>query len=170
MSRQSAIALLGLVVSSMLGGSVWAQEDSAAPQGLQIKGFYLGMPTPEVRQLYESMKANEVAPYISIETSEYRDLIMIDNEFSSMGNKIEIQYDESGAANYFKFQYKTTAILLNYDATEPSDFVAAFRKQYGIPEMKFEDMGIVKTWSYVDPDTGYKLSIDDQMNVTLQLP
>jgi hypothetical protein len=36
------------------------------------------MPHSKVHQLYESMKANEVAQYISIETSEYRDLITVD--------------------------------------------------------------------------------------------
>lgn len=170
MSQRLAIALCGLIAISMLGGSVWAQGDSPASQGLKIKGFYLGMPKSEVRELYESMKASEVAAYTSIETSEYRDLIMVDSEFGSMGNKIEIQYDNSGAANYFKFQYKTVAILLDYGVTEPSDFVTAFREQYGIPEMKYEDMGMVQTWSYTDADTGYELSIDDQMNVTLKLP
>jgi len=116
------------------------------------------------------MKAKEVAPYISIETSEYRDLITVDREFGGMSNKIEIQYAESGAANYFKFQYRTVAVLLDYGVTEPADFVTAFREQYGIPEMKFEDMGMVKTWSHTDPDAGYRLSIDDYMNVTLQMP
>lgn len=170
MLRQSSIALLGLVAATMLGGSVRAQEDSPVSQGLKIKGFYLGMPKSEVRQLYESMKANEVAQYISIETSDYRDLIMVDSEFGSMGNKIEVQYAESGAANYFKFQYRTVAVLLGYGVTEPDDFVTAFREQYSIPEMEFEDMGMVKIWSHTDPDAGYKLSIDDYMNVTLQLP
>jgi hypothetical protein len=170
MSRQTSIALLGLIAAGMLGGSAGAQEDSPASQGLKIKGFYLGMPQSEVHQLYESMKANEVAPYTSIETSEYRDLIMVDREFGGMGNKIEVQYSEDGAANYFKFQYRTVAVLLDYGVTEPGDFVAAFREQYGIPEMKFEDMGMVKAWSHTDPDAGYKLSIDDYMNVTLQIP
>jgi hypothetical protein len=170
MLRHLSIALLGVVVAPMLVGSARAQQDSPASQGLKIKGFYLGMPNSEVHQLYESMKANEIAEYISIETSEYRDVIMVDREFSSMGNKIEVQYTESGAANYFKFQYKTVGVLLDYGVTEPADFVAAFREQYGIPEMKFEDMGMVKIWSHTDPDVGYKLSIDDYMNVTLQVP
>ena len=170
MLRQSSIVLLGLVAAVVLGGNARAQEDSPVSRGLKIKGFYLGMSQSEVRQLYESLKANEVAQYISIETSEYRDLITVDREFSSMGNKIEVQYTESGAANYFKFQYKTVAVLLDYGVTEPGDFVAAFREQYGIPEMKFEDMGMVKTWSHTDPEAGYKLSIDDYMNVTLQIP
>jgi hypothetical protein len=170
MLRHLSIALLGIVVAPILVGSARAQQDSPASQGLKIKGFYLGMPKSEVHQLYEAMKANEIAQYTSIETSEYRDVITVDREFSSMGNKIEIQYTESGAANYFKFQYKTVAVLLDYGVAEPSDFVAAFREQYGIPEMEFEDMGMVKTWSHTDPDAGYKLSIDDYMNVTLQIP
>lgn len=170
MLRHLSIALLGIVVAPILVGSARAQQDSPASQGLKIKGFYLGMPKSEVHQLYESMKADEIAQYISIETSEYRDVIMIDREFSSMGNKVEVQYTESGSANYFKFQYKTVAVLLDYGVTEPADFVAALSEQYGIPEMKFEDMGMVKIWSHTDPGAGYKLSIDDYMNVTLQAP
>ena len=170
MSRHPSIALLGLIAALTLGGAAVAQEDSPASQGLKIKGFYLGMPQGEVRQLYESMKADAVAPYMSIETSEYRDLIMVDREFGSMGNKIEVQYDESGAASYFKFQYNTVAVLLDYGVTEPGEFVTAFCEQYGIPEMAFEDQGMVKIWSHSDPEAGYKLSIDDYMNVTLQVP
>jgi len=170
MLRHLSIALLGIVVAPMLVGSARAQQDSPASQGLKIKGFYLGMPKSEVHQLYESMKAHEIAEYISIEASEYRDVIMVDREFSSMGNKIEIQYTESGAANYFKFQYKTVGVLLDYGVTETADFITAFREQYGIPEMKFEDMGMVKIWSHTDPDAGYELSIDDYMNLTLQVP
>lgn len=66
--------------------------------------------------------------------------------------------------------YVTVAVLLDYGVTEPADLVAALSEQYGIPEMKFEDMGMVKIWSHADPDAGYKLSIDDYMNVTLQVP
>ena len=170
MLQQSSIALLGLVVATMLGGNAKAQEDSPASQGLKIKGFYLGMPQNEVRQLYETMKAGQVAQYSSIETSDYRDLITVDSEFSSMGNKIEVQYTESRDAHYFKFQYRTVAALLDYGVTDAGEFVAAFCEQYGIPEMKFEDMGMVKIWSHADPEGGYKLSIDDNMNVTLQIP
>jgi hypothetical protein len=170
MPRQTSTALLGLIAASMLTGSAWAQEDSPVSQGLKIKGFYLGMSKSEVNQLYESMKTNEVAQYISIEPSEYRDLIMVSREFGSMGNKIEVQYNESGEATYFKFQYTTVAVLLDYGVTEPSEFVSKFCEQYGIPELEPEDMGFVTAWNHTDPESGFKLSIDNDMNVTLQIP
>jgi len=163
-------ALLGLIAVCLPGGSALAQEDSPASEGLKVKGFYLGMPQSEVRQLYESMKAEGVAEYVSMEPSQYRDLILVDNEFSSMGNKIEVQYSEDEKATYFKFQYKTAAILLDFGVAEPSEFVERFRAQYGIPDMAYENMGFVSAWNYTDVDAGYNLSIDDYMNVTLQVP
>ena len=45
-----------------------------------------------------------------------------------------------------------------------------FREQYGIPEMEFKNMGFVNAWNHTDQDAGYKLSIDDAMNITLQRP
>ena len=170
MRRKGTVVLLALVGVTLLAGTVRAQKDTPVSEGLTIKGFYLGMPKREVRQLYETMKASEVAPYISIESTEFRDLITLDREFSSMGNKIEVQYGESGEATYFKFQYKTVGILLDYGVTEPSEFVSAFRAQYGIPEMAFENMGFVNAWNHTDAEAGYKLSIDDGMNITLQRP
>ena len=112
MRRGATVMLLALVGVIMLAGIVGAQEDASASQGLKIRGFYLGMPKSEVRQLYEQMKADEVAQFITIESSEFRDLITLDREFSSMGNKVEVQYAESGEVTYFKFQYKTVGILL----------------------------------------------------------
>jgi len=53
MSRQSSMALLALVATSLLGGSAGAQQDSPASQGLKIKGFHLGMSKSDVHQLYE---------------------------------------------------------------------------------------------------------------------
>lgn len=163
-------ALLGIIGVTLLAGAVAAQDDSPASQGLKIKGFYLGMPKSEVHELYEKMKSNELAQYISIETSEFRDLITVDREFGSMGNKIEVQYGENGEATYFKFQYKTVAVLFDYGETEASDFVTRFREQYGIPEMQLENMGFVSGWTHTDAAAGYELSIDDYMNVTLQRP
>ncbi len=170
MRRGATVVLLGLVGVTLLAGTVRAQEDAPASQGLKIRGFSLGMPKSEVHQLYEKMKAGEVAPYMSIESTEFRDLIMLDREFSSMGNKIEVQYTESGEVTYFKFQYKTVGILLDYGVSEPSEFVSAFRERYGIPDMAFENMGFVNAWNHTDPDAGYTLSIDDAMNITLQRP
>jgi len=165
-----AVALTSLLAVSLLGGSAMAQEDSPVSEGLKIKGFYLGMPQSEVRQLYESMEANEVAEYMSIETAQYRDLISAANEFGSMGNKIEVQYAENGEATYFKFQYNTVVALFDYGELEPNEFVERFREQYGIPEMAYENMGFVSAWSLTDADAGYNLSIDDYKNITLQTP
>ena len=170
MRRGGIGVLLGLVGVALLAGTLEAQQDAPASEGLTIKGFSLGMLKSEVRQLYEQMKVAEIAQFITIESSEFRDLITLDREFSSMGNKLEVQYTESGEATYFKFQYKTVGILLDYGVSEASDFVSKFREQYGIPEMAFENMGFVNAWNHTDPEAGYKLSIDDSMNITLQRP
>lgn len=135
---------------------------------LKIKGFYLGMEKTEVHNLYQKLKADQVAEYISIENSEFRDLIQVDNEFSSMGNKIEIAYNESGKVNYLKFQYKTVDILFESGALEAEEFVNKVREECGIPEMEFEDMGMVKIWKYSDENRKFSLSIDDYKNITLK--
>jgi uncharacterized protein YuzE len=126
------------------------------------------MEKTEVHKLYQKMKSDAVAQYISIEKSEFRDLIQVDNEFSSMGNKIEIGYDESGEVNYLKFQYKTVAILFKASALDAEGFVNRFQEEYSIPEMEFKDMGMVKTWSYSDKARKFSLSIDDYKNITLK--
>jgi hypothetical protein len=110
----------------------------------------------------------KVAQYISIENEKYRDMIKIDNEFSSMGNKIDIFYDESGKANSIHFQYKTANILFDAEKLTPEEFVNKFQKDHNIPNMEFKDLGIVKSWIYFDEKTGTKLSIDDYKNVKLQ--
>ncbi|KPJ87623.1 MAG: hypothetical protein AMS18_14375 [Gemmatimonas sp. SG8_17] len=170
MGREGTVMLLGLIGVTLLTGTVRAQEDAPVSQGLKIRGFYLGMPKSAVHQLYEKMQNDAVAQFISMESSEFRDLITLDREFGSMGNKIEVQYAESGEATYFKFQYKTVAVLWDYGEIEASEFVSKFCEQYGIPDMEFEDMGIVKIWNHADQDAGYELSIDDSRNITLQLP
>jgi len=126
------------------------------------------MEKTEVKNLYQKLKSDQVAQYISIESSEYRDLIQVDNEFSSMGNKIEVGYDEKGKVNYLKFQYKTVDILFEASALNAEDFVNKFREEYSIPKMEFQDMGMVKTWSYSDETRKFSLSIDDYKNITLK--
>ena len=145
-----------------------AFSDSADSEHLKIKGFYLGMEKAEVHKLYQKLTSDQVARYISMENSEFRDLIQVDNEFSSMGNKIEIAYDESGKVNYLKFQYKTVDILFGASALEAEEFVNKFREEYGIPEMEFQDMGMVKIWKYSDENRKFSLSIDDYKNITLK--
>lgn len=143
-------------------------SDTGETDPLKLKGFYLGMTKSEVQTLYQTMKSSEVAKYISIESSEFRDLIQLDNEFSSMGNKIELNYDESGKVTYIKFQYKTVAILFDAGALSAKEFVEKFSEDYGIPDMEFRDMGMVKIWSYSDETRKFSLSIDDNNNITLK--
>ena len=138
------------------------------PEPLKIKGFYLGMEKSEVQTLYQKMKSNQIAQYISIENSEFRDLIQLDNEFGGMGNKIEVGYNEKGKVNYLKFQYRTVDILFEASALNEKDFVKMFREKYGLPEMEFEDMGMVKIWKYSDEERKFSLSIDDYKNITLK--
>jgi len=138
------------------------------PEPLKLKGFYLGMDKTEVHSVYQKMKSDEMAQYISIESSEFRDLIQVDNEFSSMGNKIEIVYDESGKVTSIKFQNKTVDILFDASALSAEEFVNKFSEEYEIPEMKFNDMGMVKTWTYSDEARKFSLSIDDYKNITLK--
>jgi len=145
-----------------------AFSNSSDSEPLKIKGFYLGMEKTEVHKLYQKLKSDQVAEYISIESSEFRDLIQVDNEFSSMGNKIEIGYDESQKVTDIKFQYKTVDILFDASALDAEDFVNRFREEYNIPEMEFQDMGMVKTWSYSDETRKFSLSIDDYKNITLK--
>jgi len=155
-----------LWVSALLACSALSNTGESEP--LKMKGFYLGMEKTEVHKLYQKLKTDQVAQYISMESSEYRDLIQVDNEFSSMGNKIEIGYDEKGKVNYLKFQHKTVAILFDANTLSAEEFVKKFSEEYNIPEMEFQDMGIVKTWSYSDETRKFSLSIDDYKNITLK--
>jgi hypothetical protein len=142
---------------------------SLESEALKVKGFYLGMEKAEVQTLYQKMKSDQIAQYISIENSEFRDLIQLDNEFGGMGNKIEIGYNENGNVNYLKFQYKTADILFDASALNEKDFVNMFREKYGLPEMEFEDMGMVKIWKYTDEERKFSVSIDDYKNITLKV-
>lgn len=156
-----------LLVCFLFGSLAFSLSNESAP--LKLKGFFPGMEKSEVNQIFQKMKSEEVAKYVSIEASEYRDLIMLDNEFSSMGNKIELGYDENGKVEYIKFQYTTVAILFEAGTLEAKEFVQKFAEEYNIPEMKFEDMGMVKIWSFADEARKFSLSIDDYKNITLKM-
>lgn len=160
--------LLFIIIGcTLLGFQVYSYSDDS--KSLKLKGFFLGMEKSAVNQIFQKMKSEEIAKYVSIESSEYRDLIMLDNEFSSMGNKIELGYDENGKIVYIKFQYKTVDILFEAGAISAEEFVQKFVEEYNIPEMKFEDMGMVKTWSFGDEARKFSLSIDDYKNITLKM-
>ncbi len=138
------------------------------PESLRLGGFFLGMAKADVDKVYQDLKNRAVAQYISIERAEFRDLIQVDNEFSSMGNKIELNYDENGCVVYIKFQYKTVDILFQAGALSAEGLVEKFSADHNIAEMKFEDMGMVKAWTHSNEELGYSLSIDDYKNVTLK--
>jgi hypothetical protein len=164
MKKLFSTIIYAMVLLLSLSASINCEEP------FDIKGFYLGMNREEVKTIYDNFKKNQIAEYVSLEQENYRDLINLDNEFSSMGNKIEVAYDDSLKATNITFQYKTVAILFDYGNLDETEFVEAFRKDYKIPEMKFEDMGMVKTWGYANTEAGYKISIDDYKNVRLQVP
>lgn len=134
----------------------------------KIKGFYLDMSRIEVKEIYDNLKKNEVAQYISFEKENFRDLIKLDNEFSSMGNKIEIAYEEDEKLKELTFQYKTVNILFKAEKLSAAEFVQQFKDEFGIAEMEYKDMGFVKKWSYTDKKRNIKISIDDSKNLRLQ--
>ena len=142
--------------------------DSAENEALEIKGFYLGMEKSAVQKNYQQFMNDKVAKNISIENGEYRDLIKLDNEFSSMGNKIEIEYDDTGKAKSITFQYTTVDILFEASDMEAEILVKEIEKKYKLPEMVFEDLGMIKIWKYVNEELKYKISVDDYKNVRLQ--
>jgi hypothetical protein len=164
MKKYICAIVLGIVLLLSQSSTIYCEEP------FNIQGFYLGMNREEVKKVYDDFEQKQIAKYIALEKENYRDLIKLDNEFSSMGNKIEIAYNDSLEVINVTFQYKTVAILFEYGNLDESEFVEAFKKEYKIPEMKFEDMGMVKTWSYVNPEEGYKISIDDYKNLRLQVP
>jgi hypothetical protein len=162
MKRLILVLLIGALVV------IQAYSYSEDPNPLNLKGFYLGMEKNEVNELYLKIKSDQVAKYISIEPSQYRDLIKLENEFSSMGNKIELNYDENGKVVYIKFQYTTVDILFDAKALSAEEYVQKIKEEYDIPEMEFKDMGMVKTWTYSDEKRKFSLSIDDYKNTTVK--
>lgn len=156
--------IFALVLLLSQSASIFCEEP------FNIKGFYLGMNREEVKTMYDNFNQKQIAKYISFEKENYRDLIKLANEFSSMGNKIEIAYADSLVATSITFQYTTVAVLFEYGNLDETEFVEAFKKDYNIPEMKFKDMGMVKIWSYVNTEAGYQVTIDDSKNLRLQVP
>ena len=142
--------------------------DSAESEPIEVKGFYLGMEKSDVQKVYEQLENDKVATYISIEQEKYRDLIKLDNEFSSMGNKIEIEYDDAGKARNITFQYKTVDILFEASDMEAEALVKLIEKKYLLPELIFEDQGFIKIWTFINEKLEYKISVDDYKNLRLQ--
>ena len=142
--------------------------DSPEKEQLVIKGFSLGMNKAEVKKVYEQFEKDKVAEYISIENEKYRDLIKLDHELSSMGNKIEIEYDESGKAKNITFQYKTVDILFEASNMEAEEMVKEIENKYNLSKLEYQDLGMVKTWTYINEELKYKITVDDYKNVKLQ--
>ena len=163
MNKSFVALFLPIFLLVNLSGSLYSDEP------FDIKGFYLGMTKQDVKSIYEKFEEQEIARHLSMESEDYRDLIKIDNEMSSMGNKIEISYGDSLKANSITFQYKAVEILFDYGDLEVEKFVEAFKKEYEIPEMEFKDMGMIKNWRYFNEELGYKILIDDGKNIRLQL-
>ena len=147
----------------------YAHINAGEAEPLKFKGFYIGMSRSQVQEVYKKLQANKVAEYISIEKENYRDLIKIDNEFSSMGNKVEIFYDESEKVSGITFQYKTVNILFNGSSQSAEEFVNALTEKYELPEMEVEDMGITKIWKCQLEKEGLKISVDGSKNLRIQM-
>lgn len=160
------IYLIFVLACFFLFLSSFAETPDSEP--LKMKGFSLGMDKAAVKKIYQQMEKEKVATYISIEREEYRDLIKLDNEFSSMGNKIEIEYDDKMKAKNITFQYTTVDILFEAIDMEAEVLVKLIEKKYNLPEMVFEDQGFVKIWKYINEKLKYKISVDDYKNLRLQ--
>ena len=139
------------------------------PEPVKFKGFYIGMSKSKVQEVYKKLQADKFAEYISIESENYRDIIKIDNEFSSMGNKVEVFYNESGRVTGITFQYKTVSILFKNCSQSAEEFMEAFTKEYDLPKMEFNDMGMVKTWKCKLESEGFQISIDNSKNLRIQM-
>jgi len=159
-------AFLCLVIFSLFIPTAFAvSKDSTTTT---VKGFYVGMERSEVKKIYEQFKKDKIASHLNFEKENYRDLIMVDNEFSSMSNKIEVAYDENYKATGITFQYKTVPILFESGKLGAEEFVKKFVEEYKLPEMKYEDMGMFKMWSVILDTLKIKVSIDDYKNIRIQ--
>lgn len=155
--------LIGFLVLSFLIPFILADSKI-----IKIKGFYLGMEKSEVKLVYEKLKTGKVAKYISIENEKYRDMIKLDNEFGSMGNKIDIFYSEKEKVTGITFQYKTVNVLFKAEKLSADEFVKGFEREFQLPRMSYRDMGMVKTWTHVDKNLKLKISIDNSKNLRLK--
>jgi hypothetical protein len=140
----------------------------AAQRPLTIKGFHLGMNREAARRVYQGFVHAKVAQRVSIESETYRDLITLDNATSSMGNKIELAYDENGILTGVTFQHATVDILFHAGAESAENFVKRFCGEHGLAGMEREDQGFVTLWTFTDQTAGYKVSIDDSKNLRMQ--
>lgn len=141
---------------------------SGMEEPLKIKGFYIGMSKSDVLQVFKKLQEDNVAEHISLESENFRDVIMLDNEFSSTGNKIDIIYDESGKVTGITFQYKTVNILFDCSKKSAEEFVRSLTTTYDLPEMEMKDMGVVKSWKCKSDNLGIQILVDDSKNLRIQ--
>lgn len=135
---------------------------------LTVKGFFLEMTREAAQEVYDGFVADQVADRISMEKEAYRDLITLDNEFSSMGNKVELAYDENETVTGITFHYKTVEVLFDAGGEDAEAFVKRFCDDYGLPEMQFDDQGVIQIWKYEDEASGFKVSVDNAKNLRIQ--
>lgn len=155
-------ALCLLLLATLSAPFLGAQEP------LTVMGFHLGMDREAVQDVYQGFVEDQVAERVSMEKEDYRDLITLDNELSSMGNKVELAYDDDGAVTGITFQHKTVDILFDATAEDAEAFVARFCRDHGLPEMEKKDQGVIVVWSYTDEANGYKVSVDNSKNLRIQ--
>lgn len=159
-------APLAILVAALCCLLVPAGRASQGP--FTIQGFHLGMNREAAQRVYQGFVHAKVAQRVSIERETYRDLITLDNAASSMGNKIELAYDEHGILTGVTFQHVTVDILFHAGAESAEDFVKRFCREHGLPGMERQDQGFVTLWTYTDQTAGYKISIDDSRNLRMQ--
>jgi len=155
-----AIFLLFLAVSGARAQS--------PPNPLTVKGLHLGMDRGAVKEVYDRFVRDQVAQRISMESEDYRDLITVDNELSSMGNKVELAYDESGLVTGITFQHRAVDILFDAAGEAPEAFVARFCQDFGLPAMEKKDQGVIVLWTLTDEAAGFKVSVDNNKNLRIQ--
>jgi hypothetical protein len=135
---------------------------------LTVKGFQLGMSRDAVKKAFEALRDAPAAHQVSMESEAYRDLITVDNGAGSMGNKVELAYDDNGTVRGITFQHTTVDILFDAGGEDAESFVRRFCKEYGLPAMERKDQGFVTLWNHTDAAAGYKVSIDDGKNIRIQ--
>lgn len=159
-------SIISMLISSFSVFFICAYSGMEEP--LKIKGFYIGMSKTDVQEIFKKFQEDKVAEYISIESENFRDIIMLDNEFGSTGNKIDIIYDESGEVTGITFQYKTVNILFNCSQKSAEEFVRSLINTYDLPDMEMKDMGIVKSWKCKPDNLGIQILVDDSKNLRIQ--
>ena len=157
------------LILSLAGVLLLASTAPCASQGpLTVKGFHLGMDRDAVQAAFQALLDANVAETVSLEREPYRDLITVENELGSMGNKVELAYNEDGVVTGLTFQHTTVDILFDAAAESAEAFVARFCGEYDLPGMERDDQGFVTLWTFKNEEGGYQVSIDNGKNLRIQ--